>query len=458
MKALTRILAPALCLALLPLAALAQDNEPAAGKTLDQLLREVQQGRTRDQQMIREREAEFQKRKDDQAKLLSAAKAEKDRQEKMSEELEASFQQNELDIAALQDQLRQRLGNLGELFGLVRQVAGDTRSVIEGSMTNVQIPGRAVPLNELAQSKELPAIDELRTLWYELQREMTLTGTATRFQTNVVGTDGTKEPREVTRVGAFTAVSDGEFLTYEVNTQELKELQRQPPSRFTRTASSYEGASGEYADMVVDPSRGQILGLVVDAPTPRERVAQGGAVGYVILSMGAIGVALAIFLFVSLTGIGSRIRRQVKADKADPGNPLGRIMAAYEENRNADVETVELKLDEAVLREVPKLERGLTTVKVFSVLAPLLGLLGTVIGMIETFQMITLFGTGDPKMMASGISVALVTTMLGLMVAIPLTLLHSFLNDRSRGLVEILEEQAAGMIARRAEEAEKLSA
>ena len=457
MKALARIAIPALCLALLPLPAPAQDE---TGKTLDELLQEVRAGRTRDQEMIRKREAEFQSRKDEQESLLTAAKAEKERQERMSEELEASFQQNELDIAALQDQLRQRLGNLGELFGLVRQVSGDTRSAIQGSMTNAEIPGRTVALDELAQSKELPDIDKLRMLWFELQREMTLTGKASRFTTQVVGTDGTKEERQVTRVGPFTAVSDGEFLTYDVNGMELKRLQRQPSSRFTNAAGSYEEAASGYADMIIDPSRGQILGLEVDRPNLQERVSQGGVVGYVILTMGAIGVLLSIFLFFSLLATGGKIRKQVKSDSADTGNPLGRIMSAYEENRNADVETVELKLDEAVLREVPKLERGLTTVKVFSVLAPLLGLLGTVIGMIETFQMITLFGTGDPKMMASGISVALVTTMLGLTVAIPLTLLHSFLNDRSRGLIEILEEQSAGMIARRAEQVhgEKLSA
>jgi biopolymer transport protein ExbB len=126
-------------------------------------------------------------------------------------------------------------------------------------------------------------------------------------------------------------------------------------------------------------------------------------------------------------------------------------MSVYTDNKDIDIETLELKLDEAILRESAPLETGLNFIKVLYVVAPLLGLLGTVVGMIATFQMITLFGTGDPRMMAGGISTALVTTVLGLVVAIPLTLLHAFLQGKSKALIQILEEQAAGIIARLAE-------
>jgi biopolymer transport protein ExbB len=116
-----------------------------------------------------------------------------------------------------------------------------------------------------------------------------------------------------------------------------------------------------------------------------------------------------------------------------------------------DVETLELKLDEAILKNTPALERFLTMIKVLAVVAPLLGLLGTVTGMINTFQAITLFGTGDPKLMANGISQALVTTMEGLWVAIPLTFLHALVASRSRSIINTLEEQAAGIVAVHAE-------
>ncbi|MEC8351463.1 MAG: MotA/TolQ/ExbB proton channel family protein, partial [Pseudomonadota bacterium] len=102
-------------------------------------------------------------------------------------------------------------------------------------------------------------------------------------------------------------------------------------------------------------------------------------------------------------------------------------------------------------REMPKITRNLTLIKIISVVAPLLGLLGTVTGMINTFQAITLFGTGDPKLMAGGISQALVTTVLGLVVAIPTVFLYTLLNTRSKNMLLILQEQSAGIIAERSE-------
>ena len=127
-------------------------------------------------------------------------------------------------------------------------------------------------------------------------------------------------------------------------------------------------------------------------------------------------------------------------------------MAVYHENRGIATETLELKLDEAILKNTPALQRGLVTVRILAVIAPMLGLLGTVTGLIETFQSITLFGTGDPRLMAGGISQALVTTVLGLGAAIPLILMHSALNTRSKRLLAVLEEQSAGLIARHAEQ------
>ncbi|MCE2389860.1 MAG: MotA/TolQ/ExbB proton channel family protein [Proteobacteria bacterium] len=426
-------------------------SEEAPAKSLDQLLQEVRQGRSEDLAENRRRIQEFETKRNEQAALLRRERGERARQEGLSDTLEKTFQDNELQIAALEQQLRQRQGSLGELFGVVRQVAGDTRGVVENSITSAQIPGRAAPLDDLAQSKQLPNMERLRDLWFRLQQEMTETGKTVRFTTDVVKPNGESEAREVVRVGAFTAISDGRFLKWDPPTATLQELNRQPGGRYLRAASSYEGTSSGVAEVAIDPSKGSILGLLVQAPTAGERVDQGGIIGYVIITLGVIGVLLSIERFVSLFLVGRKMQSQTQADSARSDNPLGRVMGVYEENPDADTETLELRLDESVLREVPKLERFLTTIKVLSAIAPLLGLLGTVTGMIETFQMITLFGTGDPKMMASGISEALVTTMLGLIVAIPLTFLHSVCRDRSKALVEMLEEQSAGMVATRAE-------
>ncbi len=432
----------------------AQEAEPR--KSLDELLREVQAARQQEQALHKSREEEFRRKKAEQQALLQKAEAERARLEARSVELERAFQENERSLAVLDEQLRERLGSLGELFGVVRQVAGDTRSVVEGSIVSAQHPGRAAPLDVIAQSRKLPTIDQLEELWYLLQHEMTESGKVVRFRTPVVLPDGTHEEREVVRVGVFNALSGGDFLVFQPPPEGESEgsvvlLPRQPGGRFTRAADGFVDASAGREDAPIDPSKGSILSLLVQAPTARERVDQGGLVGYTILVLGLAGGALALWRLFALTMLGRRVRAQAQRDSASPDNPLGRVMQVYEASPDVDTETLELRLDESVMRELPPLERGLTTIRVISVVAPLLGLLGTVTGMIKTFQVITLFGTGDPKMMAAGIAEALVTTMLGLIVAIPLTFLHSLVSDRSKAVVEVLDEQAAGMVARRAE-------
>ncbi len=269
---------------------------------------------------------------------------------------------------------------------------------------------------------------------------------------NVVTGDGQESQRVVTRIGLFNAVSDGKYLRYLADAGKLVEFDRQPKSRYLKLAKGLEGAApGEMTPMALDPSRGAILGLLVQAPSLKERVQQGKVVGYVIIALGILGLLLAAERFISLNLQGGKIKRQLKSETPDKGNALGRVLSVYNDNPSADVESLELKLDDAILKETPKLERGLAGIKLLAGIAPLLGLLGTVTGMIVTFQTITLFGTGDPKLMAGGISQALMTTVLGLVVAIPLLLLHSVLSTKSKRLVQILDEESAGIVAMTAE-------
>jgi biopolymer transport protein ExbB len=288
--------------------------------------------------------------------------------------------------------------------------------------------------------------------------EIAESGKVARFTVPVERTSGATEQLEVVRLGVFNAVSDGVFLDWDTSKSRVNfiELARQPAGRYAGMAEDLQGARpDEVVPMAVDFTRGQILRAVVQTKTPLERVREdGGPVGYVIIAVGLLGLALCLWKFVSLATTRSRIRSQIKSDKASQSNPLGRVLAIYTDSPGTDIETLELKLDEAILRETAPIETGLSFIRVLYVVAPLLGLLGTVVGMIATFQMITLFGTGDPRMMAGGISTALVTTVLGLVVAIPLTLLHSFLQGQAKALIQVLEEQAAGIIARVAEQRE----
>ena len=428
----------------------------AQTKSVDQLLESVRAAKQAEAERNRRREARFVEKVEEREAMLKAARERLAQAEARREELQSRFDANEERLAELNTELQQRAGDFGEVFGVVRQVAGDARSTVRASLTSAQHDGRAEFLDTLAESKKLPSIGEVERLWTTMLGEMVASGKITRFDTEIVLPDGDSEQAEVVRVGAFNASAGERFLQYTPETGRLSVLPRQPGGRWQSLAENLAQAEPDSGAVAapIDPSRGAILGLLIQKPNLLERVQQGKVVGYIVLAIGLIGLLIALERFVVLTRTEGRMRRQRK----NPGeprddNPLGRVLKAYHANRETDVETLQLKLDEAIMQAAPALERGLSTVKILASVAPLLGLLGTVVGMIATFQAITLFGTGDPKLMAGGISQALVTTVLGLVVAVPLILAHSVLSGRSRKLIQMLERQSSGIVAEHAEAA-----
>jgi biopolymer transport protein ExbB len=427
----------------------------AGAQTLEELARIVRDAVNTEAKINQEREAQFVRERNNQNNLLAQARQELTDENRRSDRLREEYDQNERSLAELETTLAERMGNLGELFGVVRQSSGDIQAALDDSMVTAQMPGRTQFLSDLAQRRELPTVPELRQLWSAMVTEIAESGKVVKFTAPVERTNGERENLEIVRLGVFNAVSDGQFLDWDTSKsrENLIELARQPAARFRTMAEDLQSAnSGDFVPFSVDFTRGQILRAVVQSKTPIERVREdGGPVGYVIIGVGLFGLLMCLWKATSLYTTGGRISRQMKSDTANKSNPLGRVLAVYTDNPETDIETLELKLDEAILRETAPIETGLSFIKVLYVVAPLLGLLGTVVGMIATFQMITLFGTGDPRMMAGGISTALVTTVLGLVVAIPLTLLHSALQGKAKSLIQVLEEQAAGIIARLAE-------
>ncbi len=447
MKATARILLSMLSMAL---------ALPASAQTLDELARAVREAAATEARINEEREARFVRERDNQRQLLADARAELARANERADRLRVEYDRNEKTLAGLETTLAERMGNLGELFGVVRQSAGDVQAALDDSMVTAQMTGRTRFLSELARRKELPTVRELRRLWSAMVTEIAESGKVVRFSAPVERASGNREDAEIVRLGVFTAVADGLFLDWDTrkSREYFIELGRQPAARNAAMARGLQAAgANDIVAMPVDFTRGQILRAVVKSKTPMERVREdGGLVGYVIIALGLLGLLICAWKAVVLYSAGGKISRQMKTAEADRANPLGRVMAVYSDHPEVDLESLELRLDEAILRETAPIETGLGFIKVLYVVAPLLGLLGTVVGMISTFQMITLFGTGDPRMMAGGISTALVTTVLGLTVAIPLTLLHSFLQGKARVLIQVLEEQAAGIIAKIAEQ------
>jgi biopolymer transport protein ExbB len=438
----------------LGLAATASAQE-AEARSMGELLKLIQQGQARDSQENRKREAAFAQNKNQQQSLLNQARAERTREENTSQSLEQQFEENQQAIITARQALDERLGALKELFGVLQTVSGDAQGRFNASLTNIEYPERAQFLVELgskmAGASSLASIEDIERLWSLLQQEVVETGKVTRFNHLVTKADGQQEEVEVVRVGAFNIVSDNGYLEYDPGEKSIAELLRQPEARFASTTGDLMDADSGAVDFGVDVTKGGILGLLVESPTIKDRIEQGGIVGYCIIALGIIGLIIAILRWFSLSNDSRKVAAQLKRDTASTDNPLGRVLAAYESNKGADTDTIELKLSEAALKEMPGLTKGLLFIKVVSAVAPLMGLLGTVTGMIKTFQVITLYGAGDPKMMAGGISQALMTTVLGLCVAIPMVLLHTVVSGQSRKIVNILQSQSAGLVAQHSE-------
>jgi|TARA_R110000868_G_scaffold11516_5_gene56356 biopolymer transport protein ExbB len=458
MKTTMKILAAAVSMGVALTAGAFAQTAPAG--SISELLARVRTDAREASQENQTRLREFQASTSQQQALLNQARAEMAALERQAANLSAQFETNQAAIDVLAEELRQRQGAFGELFGAARQSAGEFAAIINASLISAQFPGRADALETLATSRTLPTRQELDFIWRRAIDEMISQQGVVTFNSQVTGIgNGASVP--VTRVGPFLAFTNfnnnQRFARWKENETtgawSLTDLPTQPPGNLVSGASTlYNADPDEIVMGVVDPSRGALLDIYKDVPDLKERINQSGMVGLVIIALLAISAVFGLFRMFALLSTQAAVNGQKRKSKAVKSNPLGRVMLAYEAAKDKDVETMELKLDEAILQESPKLEFGLNFLKLAAGIAPLLGLLGTVTGMIKTFTQITLFGTGDPKIMAGGISEALMTTVLGLIAAIPLLFIHSFAQSFARGVQQVLEEQAAGMVARHAEE------
>ena len=432
----------------------AQDDKAAS---LDELLNMVRSAKISESAEHKKREADFRRQKANQQNLLNQAKNTRTAEEERSARLEAKYQEQEVMVQQKREQLDERMGSLKELFGHLTSTAGDLRANLDGSLVSAQYPGRTEFLDTLIEKMnsqtKLPTIAEIERLWFELQRETVEAGKVVKFSGTVIKPDGEQAEQEVVRVGNFNLVSNGKYL--EMNdANKMAELIRQPDGKYLSMAADLQNATSGFTPFGVDPTGptgGSYLKAMINSPSLVERWHQGGPVGYIITAVGVFAMLLAVWRLIVLSGVSSKVTAQLRSDTANTNNPLGRVLAVAEENKGIDGETLELKMEEAVLKERPAIESGLNLLKIIAMVAPLLGLLGTVTGMIITFQAITIFGAGDPKAMAGGISSALVTTVLGLCVAIPTVLMHTIVNGRAKRILHVLDEQSAGIVAENAE-------
>ena len=374
--------------------------------------------------------------------------------ERRGQALAAEFNTNEAELNAKQAELETLAGDFGQLLGQFRQAAQESMPVIRNSLASAEYPGRADGLSEVAQSRSLPTREELDRLPKALLQEMLAQSEVKSFQAEVaqVGAEGQTEVKDVFRVGIFNAVTVDGTRFVEMQGGSLKAFAKQPPGNFSSAMANLVSAGPEDVVMApIDPSKGDLFDTYGKLPTFDDRIEAGGTVGYVIIALGIVGVLLGLFKLITVFLMTGAMRSTAKTKQAGSGNPLARVFQVYEDHRNDAVETLEMKLDEQILKEGPKIDRFNDILKVLASVAPLLGLLGTVIGMIVTFTAITIYGAGDPQLMADGISQALMTTVMGLCAAIPLLLIHAVCSAASRSAAQLLDEQSAGLVAERAE-------
>ncbi|CAK2924086.1 biopolymer transport protein ExbB [Vibrio crassostreae] len=396
------------------------------------------------------READFKKIEQELKAIKAQLEAKRTSIQGATDVLTQTFSDNENKLARLEEKLRLETGSLGELFGVVRQNAKELGAELSSTVNSVDRAEHTATVDQIIDAKSLPSMPQLSGLWMSMVEQIQASSELSKSQIAFINGEGNTQTVDAYRLGSIGLVTDQGYVSWNTQREDATAYLKQPLNGPT-LASLSTLANGDVSNVVVDPSRGFMLEQLALTPSLTDRLQAGGVVGKVILGLLAIGLIIALVRGISLAIARQKIRAQLKNPEQAGDNPLGRVLAVYNKEQNQTVEALELRLLEAVVDEQTHLEKGLSMLKLLAALAPMLGLLGTVTGMIETFQVITQFGNGDPKVMAGGISMALVTTVLGLVAAMPLLLAHNILSTQAENIRNILEKQGIGLVAEQAE-------
>ncbi|MCS0319806.1 MotA/TolQ/ExbB proton channel family protein [Vibrio diabolicus] len=413
----------------------------------DALLQKAQQENRQQQSHNVARESGFKKTEQELQAIKNKLAAERAALQAEADSLSVTFGENEAELAQLEEKLRLETGSLGELFGVVRQNAKELESELRSSVTGVDANSYQKDIDAIVAAKSLPTLTQLQAMWRSMEEQIKASGEMANVSFMLLNGEGREQTVNGVRLGSMALLDDTGYVRWNGQRGDAVNYLRQPESGPTANTIS----SGDIDALVIDPSRGILLEQLANSPTLADRLNAGGVVGKIILGLLAIGLLIALVRGASLMISRQKIMKQLKTPAQPGDNPLGRVLAVYQKDKHRSVEALELRLLEAVVDEQTHLEKGLSMLKLLAALAPMLGLLGTVTGMIETFQVITQFGNGDPKVMAGGISMALVTTVLGLVSAMPLLLAHNVLSSQAENIRSILEKQGIGLVAEQAE-------
>jgi len=452
-----RLLCVALLLALPAAGAWAEDLRAASRKAQVDRRAAEEAARAAEEHMLQDRQALLAE--------VSRLEAEEKSLEGAVRTLGETVRIKEKETAALAERWSGKEMQFREITGIFRSAAGDLETVLRQSPFTAESPEGLVRVQGMLAKGYFPGIDDITRLTEVYLEEIRRSGEVSGRRGLFVDRGGAEREGRILTLGKFTSVyqAEGEtgFLQYSEEGRRFYALAALPSRSVRRNLERYLGGRAEA--VALDLSGGAAFRQIIGRPGLWEHIRSGGPIVWPILGIGLVALLLVLERFRYLNRVhgntdqvmdsinrmaargeweacGERLR-----DYQDKGWPVIEVLAAGLASRHEDRETQENVLQEAILREAPRLERFLSVLGIFGAIAPLLGLLGTVTGMISTFRTITLYGTGDPKLLSGGISEALVTTELGLGVAIPIMLLHTFLSRRVDHIIGDMEEKAVAL-------------
>jgi len=377
-----------------------------------------------------------------------------------------------------EDQLNQDLEKTRavnqEFAGFVSSNAKDLKALLLQSLQSGLYPGRHLFLGpilgqeksgqEKSGGKKFPSMDDLKMMTDHLFDEINLSGQVVFTSGRIIDRKGKEQEANLLLLGNFTGIyqlgKELGFLLYSDNSQQYFALSKLPSQRISRKIAAY--IQGQSDDVYMDISKGGAIRQLAHKLNLADQIPKGGAIVWPILIILVLAGCLLIERIVFFTrrqtnaeNLMKTVKERVMADDWEGCRTFLELghkkfipkvlltALAFKDQTRQDMENA---LQEAILGEIPRIERFLSTLGMLAAIAPLLGLLGTVTGMINTFHVITYYGTGDPRMMSGGISEALVTTMLGLSVAIPIMMAHTFLSRRVETQISKMEEKSVAFV------------
>jgi len=380
-----------------------------------------------------------------------------------NKQLEKTGSQLQVNEKQARSRLNEAAAMIKELTGFIRTTAKDLDTLLDQSHQTAFDPGRRLILKPILEDAAFPGMDDIRQMTDLLFDEIRRSGEVRIQQGPIVDRSGHETTADILALGNFTAAyrleNETGFLIYSDKSNRFFALSKLPPAGIRKNINRYMNGTAE--DVYMDISRGAALRQLTHRLSLVDHIWKGGPIVWPILVIAVIAFFIILERFwvlgrmdINADVLMGRIKSLISTGNwleipelcaAVKKKPVPRVLLAGIECRHMARPDMENVLQETILREISRLERFMSTLGMLATVSPLLGLLGTVTGMINTFHVITYYGTGDPRMMSGGISEALVTTMLGLAVAIPIMLCHTILGRKTEKIIGQMEEKAVSL-------------